>query len=557
MHKSESFSGTSSIKLQKNATSSGRQSASPLRQSSILTHSISTDQINKKNVCPICNNAFPTLLHLNKHLDEDHVNDEEPSEQIIGWLKSVQKKVFGAVQKNGLSLDNLNIENVVNKINNEEVFELNSSDGNRNFDGSDIEDKFVSRSHWQLEGNTCNHFKCKNSLGIRNGKQNCRRCGKLFCEIHCSLQMKLARDTRHDLENGHWSRVCLTCFQFREGYHDTQGVQRKRTNFFLKKRKEKVDKVRLESNMLEKRLEKISKLYLGERSLSKRASIANLTGFAVGSNWKKLEKELVPWEDDNLVESCPDCSLSFGLLNRRHHCRLCGKVVCGNDTCVIFIHITENVEVLSCIRCKTLSTRRKEALKELVAKPVVVLLYQEMKQIKTVVEEKLPLFNNMLFDLRSKSVIKPDDADYHSTARARKVLIDLLAQLDGLGKKVKNLPTESRSLAKLHFNIYLSTVEFLQLHMLTLQMMPKVTKEKEDNVDEYEIKTVNFEALKKAENLKINLNILKDQRVQINATLETSLKRRKFEDCEILKENLLEIDEGIKDLERELQLLDI
>jgi len=34
------------------------------------------------------------------------------------------------------------------------------------------------------------------------------------------------------------------------------------------------------------------------------------------------------WIDDNSVSSCHNCKDDFSLFNRRHHCRLCGKIFC-------------------------------------------------------------------------------------------------------------------------------------------------------------------------------------------------------------------------------------
>lgn len=37
-----------------------------------------------------------------------------------------------------------------------------------------------------------------------------------------------------------------------------------------------------------------------------------------------------PWEYDDLQHYCSSCSAEFHPLNRKHHCRLCGKIFCGN-----------------------------------------------------------------------------------------------------------------------------------------------------------------------------------------------------------------------------------
>ena len=41
---------------------------------------------------------------------------------------------------------------------------------------------------------------------------------------------------------------------------------------------------------------------------------------------------MVAWEDDAGVTNCPYCKQTFSKLGiRKHHCRLCGKVVCGDS----------------------------------------------------------------------------------------------------------------------------------------------------------------------------------------------------------------------------------
>ena len=36
------------------------------------------------------------------------------------------------------------------------------------------------------------------------------------------------------------------------------------------------------------------------------------------------------WQPDEECDSCPKCANDFSLLNRRHHCRNCGSLVCGD-----------------------------------------------------------------------------------------------------------------------------------------------------------------------------------------------------------------------------------
>eukprot|EP01095_Lingulamoeba_sp_RSL-Kostka_P007295 TRINITY_DN2309_c0_g1_i1.p1 TRINITY_DN2309_c0_g1~~TRINITY_DN2309_c0_g1_i1.p1 ORF type:complete len:296 (-),score=88.46 TRINITY_DN2309_c0_g1_i1:96-983(-) len=53
-----------------------------------------------------------------------------------------------------------------------------------------------------------------------------------------------------------------------------------------------------------------------------------------GQEIEKLLTSSVPpeWIPDNEQKQCYSCDSTFGLVNRRHHCRHCGYVFCGNCT---------------------------------------------------------------------------------------------------------------------------------------------------------------------------------------------------------------------------------
>lgn len=43
-----------------------------------------------------------------------------------------------------------------------------------------------------------------------------------------------------------------------------------------------------------------------------------------------LDKSLVEWTSNELVKLCPYCAKAFNIARRRHHCRVCGAILCGN-----------------------------------------------------------------------------------------------------------------------------------------------------------------------------------------------------------------------------------
>jgi rabenosyn-5 len=149
-------------------------------------------------------------------------------------------------------------------------------------------------------------------------------------------QMKLSRSAVHDPVRGHWHRVCETCYKSREGYNDHAGVLLDQTAAFVAIRRKTVERQNLEVSRLEKRLTKLTRLLANpsEESVANggtvlSAPVATLTGQK--TQRKLIEQSVVTWEDDATVLRCPFCKQEFGSWTfRRHHCRICGRVVCAD-----------------------------------------------------------------------------------------------------------------------------------------------------------------------------------------------------------------------------------
>jgi rabenosyn-5 len=50
------------------------------------------------------------------------------------------------------------------------------------------------------------------------------------------------------------------------------------------------------------------------------------------------EQAIVPWIDDRDVKLCPTCAKNFHVTRRKHHCRLCGAIMCHD--CTQFLPLT-------------------------------------------------------------------------------------------------------------------------------------------------------------------------------------------------------------------------
>eukprot|EP00090_Calanus_glacialis_P046327 TRINITY_DN9050_c0_g1_i1.p1 TRINITY_DN9050_c0_g1~~TRINITY_DN9050_c0_g1_i1.p1 ORF type:complete len:592 (-),score=219.64 TRINITY_DN9050_c0_g1_i1:173-1948(-) len=92
---------------------------------------------------------------------------------------------------------------------------------------------------------------------------------------------------------------------------DPGSVSRGHFADFKKIRSSRVDRYATETNRLIVRLDKL---------------LENMPTDA--SKRRDHERHVVPWIDEDLVKLCPTCARGFNIARRKHHCRLCGSVMC-------------------------------------------------------------------------------------------------------------------------------------------------------------------------------------------------------------------------------------
>lgn len=98
------------------------------------------------------------------------------------------------------------------------------------------------------------------------------------------------------------------------------GATRSHLDVFKKHRAARIDHYVIEVNKLIIRLEKLTSF---DRTSADAAKI------------RAIEKSVVSWVNDSDVPFCPDCGNKFNIRNRRHHCRLCGSIMCRK--CMEFV----------------------------------------------------------------------------------------------------------------------------------------------------------------------------------------------------------------------------
>ncbi|KAK3986822.1 FYVE zinc finger-domain-containing protein [Cladorrhinum sp. PSN332] len=453
-----------------------------------------------KLACPICEEEMVTLLQLNRHIDDIHQElPEAEQDEVKSWF---DKQVLKAKRFQPISLINQKLRGL-------DVFESNetqpltvSAAPGKPVEAVIDPEELVTRKHWErLRGDdTCTDPTCDRKLGPLSGAVNCRKCGRLFCEVHTMYQMKLSRSANHEPVRGVWCRVCETCYKSREGYNDHNGLSRDHTKDFAAIRTKKVDRQRLEVQRLEKRLTKLTRL-LAEVPQEPASSLLSPLSGGPKNVRKAIEQSVVTWEDDASVSRCPFCQQEFGSWTfRRHHCRICGRVVCADPDTKCSTEIGLNVarpaglpatekpsgngqvsvDVRMCSECKTTIFSNQDFIDSITHKPPDQVAYENLRQFERGIRSMMPEFHRSLLVLQppeeDSNKPPPTHNDIQHAAKIRKRLTYSFRQYDNAAKRILNMPTDSPTQKLLQKKVHAAASAFLHTNMLPLKSVPSLLK---------------------------------------------------------------------------------
>ncbi|XP_052286142.1 rabenosyn-5-like isoform X4 [Dreissena polymorpha] len=232
------------------------------------------------------------------------------------------------------------------------------------------------------------------------------------------------------------------------------GAIRSQTDYFRSVRDTRVDKYVVQTNKLLIRLDKL---------------IAADAPTDSGKR-KAFEKSVVHWQPDNEVNICRFCNRSFSMTRRRHHCRLCGGIMC--DRCSQFLthayakKLTNpafsfdsgreqgflkrsssnsslnsmfssegDPHIRSCDDCRKLLERRDLQMEQRNTKSTIVLLYEKLKFLIEECEALLAKYLPMVESLSSgESTYKLQEAQLKRTE-----LVQKYHHIDEISKRISTL----------------------------------------------------------------------------------------------------------------------
>ncbi|KAJ4364624.1 carboxypeptidase Y-deficient [Neocucurbitaria cava] len=546
-----------------------------------------------------------------RHLDDNHQNlVEEEQDEVKNWFEAQMQK---AKKFQPLAVLNQKLKGL-------DVFESNDaptpppmSHSHSNSATSaaayavpepapvrrDPEEE-VTRSHWQRLGyrDACSDPICARpitasqmALGGSQLAVNCRQCGRLFCEEHTMYQMKLSRQAKHDPVRGIWCRVCETCYKSRDGYNDHHGFERNHFDEFTKFRRKRIDREQMEVSRLEKRLTKLTQLLANPPPLEETQTSGSWFSLSGAKNQRKaLEQSIITWEDDAKVTNCPFCQQDFSNYTfRRHHCRMCGRVVCGDPKTECSTEIGLNVaagknrsekgigqmsvDVRMCKDCQHTLFARGDFQRELAEKPKDQRSYENLAQFERGIRLLLPRFQKLLQALQDPD--KPPTSQQLSDAtKVRKRLMEGFAQFDTAAKRIRDLPTDSPTQQRLQKAVYQQAYSFLSLHMLPLRSLPKILKHAapqgrsngagalaaikyNDRSAGSVVSSSEVSALESEEKeLRERLIILEEQKFMVSEMVANATKHRRFDEVSSLAQNLEDLNKEIDQVNGQLGQLD-
>lgn len=299
------------------------------------------------------------------------------------------------------------------------------------------------------------------------------------------------------------------------------GATRSHLDFFKKHRAARIDHYVIEVNKLIIRLEKLTSF---DRTNSDAAKI------------RAIEKSVVSWVNDSDVPFCPDCGNKFNIRNRRHHCRLCGSIMCRK--CMEFVPLPlaqklisgtrealcvpgspvhsqspptgsgggsgmssrrgsisslssvtsmleekDDEKIRCCHHCMDTLLKRQQKLEEKDHVPDVVKLYERLRMCMEKVDERAPEYIKMAESLNAGETTYNLD-----TAGGLRLEVQKYYELiDALSKKILTLnakddpPPHPKALQLQRMIRYTATL-FVQEKLLGLMSLP--TKEKYEELKE-------------------------------------------------------------------------
>ncbi|XP_025016336.1 rabenosyn-5 isoform X2 [Tetranychus urticae] len=236
---------------------------------------------------------------------------------------------------------------------------------------------------------------------------------------------------------------------------------------------------------------------------------------------KKLhEKSVVEWVEDVYVNLCPQCAKTFNFSRRRHHCRLCGGIMCHN--CSHFLDSNYAKQLVSpidletsqlmsvsspdspsqpgalqrrgsiislpsipsssnepqirvCIDCKVLLDRRNQQMYEQHSRPIICQMYEMHRENVDEAHRLIEQYLQIIDSLRNAECNYKVEATHGQEVRIK--LVRLGEKIDAMSRRINALGVQgdiplNPSQRQLQSRIRAAAVNFIQQKLSGLPPIP-------------------------------------------------------------------------------------
>lgn len=304
---------------------------------------------------------------------------------------------------------------------------------------------------------------------------------------------------------------------------------------------------------------------------------------------RALEQSVVAWEDDAAVAACPYCLQTFSRFTLpKHHCRLCGKIVCGDHRTFCSKEITLDVapstaekplstpdgpvlHVRMCTPCATTLFSKRDFAASLSTTPSYVRPYTTLVSFQNGIKEQLPRFQRLVDSLQRRP---GDRVAVVEAVRMKKRVVETLGKVDALAKQIAGQPAAQGSAEeRLRKSIALATANWgrdvgLRVKSAAMMLDRVVDSTRPSAAAEIAQRTgrappnmakplptpnhtpVPARTVEEGENDEDNQRrdvvvVLEEQKFLVLAMMEEAKKRRRFDEVEALSRSLDEIEDEI------------
>lgn len=331
-----------------------------------------------------------------------------------------------------------------------------------------------------------------------------------------------------------------------------------KTSRFSKLRGTHIERVAINRTRLELRL---VKLLVGlQRVAGSDSSETTLWTWRDVSACRKFERQTVNWEDGSVFDRCRFCGQKFSFFVRKHHCRICGLVTCGDVERECSLEAPANLlaqklqdlfpsapdlekvstefPVRLCTECRTVLFGQRNYQEDVNSEPSrLIRLHFQLEKLKSGIVGRLPEFEELLATL--------SDGSFHSgevnrVRKARQDLLKAFSRYEHLTRKIRDLKTGTETENRIRMQMLAKAALFLESAMLPLQSLPQAMGYNEPKLQSSKASSV----------LQNKLVVLEEQRFLLENQIAEAKQNRHFDALSPMEASLKEIDSEARNLSK-------